>query len=184
MASLYVALIHHPVLDREGAIVTAAITNIDLHDMARSALTYDVKTLYVVHPIDAQRKLAERVRDHWVKGTGKDRIPDRAPPLERLAIVPSLEDAVIALGGRSAIEIWTTAARGKGAITTFAEARARLAVAEKPVLLLFGTGWGIAPSVIDDADVRVEPILGRNPSFNHLSVRAACAIALDRLAGP
>jgi hypothetical protein len=50
-------------------------------------------------------------------------------------------------------------------------------------LLLFGTGWGLAPELIRQADVRLEPIRGAPSStYNHLSVRAACAITLDRLA--
>ena len=90
MNRLTLALVHHPVLDRAGATVTTAITNLDLHDMARSARTYGVDDLYVVHPIEAQRVLAERIKSHWVDGSGKKRIPDRAVAMEVLRIVPSL----------------------------------------------------------------------------------------------
>ena len=41
MADLFVALIHYPVLNRNGQIVTSAITSLDLHDIARSARTFD-----------------------------------------------------------------------------------------------------------------------------------------------
>ncbi len=52
------------------------------------------------------------------------------------------------------------------------------------MLLLFGTGWGLTPQLLDEADLRTEPIRGVSPSgYNHLSVRSACAIALDRLRG-
>jgi hypothetical protein len=51
-----------------------------------------------------------------------------------------------------------------------------------PVLLLFGTGWGLTEEVLAAADRRLEPIQGAG-DFNHLSVRAACAITLDRLLG-
>ena len=78
MTRISLALVHHPVLDRAGEIVTTAITNLDLHDMARSVRTYGVSDLFVVHPITAQRTLAERIRAHWVDGSGKRRIPDRA----------------------------------------------------------------------------------------------------------
>jgi hypothetical protein len=69
-------------------------------------------------------------------------------------------------------------------VISYAEARARLAASEKPVLLLFGTGWGLSREVVAGADVRIEPIrAGADTGYNHLSVRAACAITLDRLRG-
>lgn len=183
---LCLALVHHPVLDRDGAVVTTATTNLDLHDMARSALTYGVHELFVIHPIEAQRALAEKIKEHWVEGSGRKRIPDRGMALEVLQVRESLEIVYEELGGRGAIEVWTTAASARhGEISSYADARARLERADKPVLLLFGTGWGLATELLRDADVRVAPILGAPGStYNHLSVRAACAITLDRLRGP
>jgi hypothetical protein len=180
------ALVHHPVLDRGGATVTTAITNLDLHDMSRSARSYGLADMFVVHPVAAQRLLAERIQEHWVAGSGRRRIPDRALALELLRMVPALEDAFAACGGgRAGVEVWTTAASTRGgAVTTYAEARERMARRDKPVLLVFGTGWGLAPAIVADADVRLEPIRARaETGYNHLSVRAACAITLDRLLG-
>ena len=184
-SQLTIALVHHPVLDRQNDVVTTAITNMDLHDMSRSALTYGVTELHVVHPIAAQRELAERIRSHWVDGSGKNRIPDRATALETLRITDSLQAVYARYGGRAEVEVWTTAASARhGATTTYADARARLEASDKVVVLLFGTGWGLAHAVIADADVRIEPIVGApGSSYNHLSVRAACAITLDRLRG-
>ncbi|WP_437642474.1 RNA methyltransferase [Sorangium sp. So ce854] len=184
---LALALVHYPVLDRSGETVTTAITNLDLHDMARSARTYGAERLFVVHPVAAQRALAERIREHWVEGSGKRRIPDRAVALDVLSVVSSLEEAYGALSseGREGVEIWTTAAASRGLpVTSYAATRARLAQATRPVLILFGTGWGLAPELIADADVRIEPIrAAASAGYNHLSVRAACAITLDRLLG-
>jgi hypothetical protein len=173
------------VLDRAGGVVTTAITNLDLHDLARTARTYGAGALFVVHPIEAQRLLAERVRQHWVEGSGKRRIPDRAAAMDLVRVVASLEDAYAALGGRSAIELWTTAASARGGeVTAYAAARQRLAAAAKPVLILFGTGWGLSGEVVTGAEVRLEPIRAAlETGYNHLSVRAACAITLDRLRG-
>jgi hypothetical protein len=56
----------------------------------------------------------------------------------------------------------------------------RLAADDRPVLLLFGTAWGLAPEVIAQADHRLAPIAGRN-GYNHLSVRSAVSIVLDRM---
>jgi hypothetical protein len=185
MSRLALALVHHPVLDRGGGIVTTAITNLDLHDMARSARSYGCSDLFIIHPIEAQRQLADRIRTHWIEGSGRRRIPDRAAAMDTLRVVPALEDAYAALGGREAIEVWTTAASSRGgAVTTYADARARLEASSRPVLILFGTGWGLAHELVASADVRIEPIRARaDTGYNHLSVRAACAITLDRLRG-
>ena len=178
------ALVHHPVLDRQGAVITTAITNLDLHDMARSSLTFGLSDMFVVHPVQAQRELANKVQEHWLHGSGRKRIPDRAPPMELLRVVSSLQEAFDALGGREHIEVWTTSARRVSVSSTYEQARARLWSDGKPVMLLFGTGWGLAPQVVDEADVCIEPICAAQATgFNHLSVRAACAITLDRLAG-
>jgi len=188
VTKLALALVHYPVLDRAGETVTTAITNLDLHDMARSARTYGASDLFVVHPVEAQRLLAQRICDHWTAGSGKRRIPDRSIALDVIRVVSSLDDVYAALGGeggRAAIEVWTTAASARGgAITSYAEARERLEAARRPVLILFGTGWGLSHELVDAADVRIEPIRAlRDAGYNHLSVRAACAITLDRLLG-
>ena len=183
MRRLAVALLHHPVLDGQGAVVTTAVTNLDVHDLARSARSYGCTDYFVVHPIAAQRELVARIRDHWTQGAGGRRIPDRREALGVLRIVDSLEAAVEALGGRPGVEIWATAARELGPTLPFALARARLEGEGRAVLLVFGTGWGLAPVAVAAADALLEPIRAAAEKYNHLSVRAAGAIALDRLRG-
>ena len=53
---------------------------------------------------------------------------------------------------------------------------------EDPILLLFGTGFGLTDEVMDMSYKIIEPIRG-NTKYNHLSVRAAVSIILDRLLG-
>ncbi len=202
MRRLAVALVHHPVLDKEGAVVTTAVTNLDVHDLARSARTYGASDYFVVHPIAAQRELVERIRTHWTEGSSAKRIPDRKEALTVLRVVDSLDAAIDALAGRGPgvsgradVEVWVTAARTMGQPLSFAQARRRLegepaetgadavAAGGKPVLLVFGTGWGLTQGIIDGADALLEPIRASRGEYNHLSVRAACAIALDRLLG-
>ena len=183
MRRVAIALVHHPVLDGQGAIVTTAVTNLDVHDLARSARTYGCSDYFVVHPIAAQRELVTRIREHWTTGSSGRRIPDRREALAVLRIVESLDAAIDALGGRDAVEVWVTAARELGPTLSFADARARLTGDGKPVLLVFGTGWGLAPEVVAGADALLEPIRAGVDGYNHLSVRSACAIALDRLCG-
>jgi hypothetical protein len=179
------ALVHHPVLDREARVVTTAITNLDLHDLARSAHCYGLTDLFVVHPVAAQRDLALRVREHWTTGSGARRIPDRKPALETLRVVASLEEAILAFGQGAAVEIWTTSARASAGCVSHPAARQRIAEPGSPVMVLFGTGWGLSPELIDGAHLRLPPIVSpRADGYNHLSVRAAAAITFDRLLGP
>jgi len=182
---LAIALVHYPVVDGQGAIVTTAVTNLDVHDLARSARTYGCSDYFVVHPIAAQRELVERIRKHWTEGSSAKRIPDRSEALRLLRVVSNLDDVWQALGGRSTIEVWATAARDLGPSLSFLEARNRLSEGtdSRTVVMLFGTGWGLARGVTSLADSMLEPIRAATEAYNHLSVRAAGAIALDRLLG-
>ena len=180
MRRLAIALVHHPVLDKEGAIVTTALTNMDVHDLARSATTYGCTDFFVVHPVEVQRELVTRIVTHWTEGSSAKRIPDRKDALAVVRSALRLEDAIEKLGD---CEIWATAARTLDRELSWADARATLATDGKPVLLVFGTGWGLAPVITERAHAILAPIRGAG-AFNHLSVRAACAIALDRLRAP
>lgn len=186
MRRVAVALLHHPVLGRDGQVLTTTITNLDLHDMARAVRVYGLAALYAVHPLASQRELALRVQRHWVSGAGGRRIPDRIEALAMLRVVADLPEARKDLDPSGArVQLWTTAASARGAeATCFDDARRVLDTDGPAVLLCFGTGWGLAPELLDAADVRLEPIVARrDTAYNHLSVRAACAITLDRLFG-
>lgn len=182
MRRLAIALLHYPVIDRERRVVTTAITNLDLHDIARSARTFGLEQFFVVHPVRAQRDLALRVREHWTHGSGARRIPDRSVALQILNVVPTLEDVLSDFGRGEPVELWTTSATAQNDVKSYLEARARLREPGAPVLLLFGTGWGLAEELYERACVRLEPIRSAgSDDYNHLSVRAAVAITLDRL---
>jgi hypothetical protein len=180
------ALVHYPVLARDGGIVTAAITNLDVHDIARSAMTYGVSAYYLVHPIVAQRHLVDRITSHWIDGSGGRRIPDRVAPMRLVQVVATLGDALAHYCSAEPVTIWTTGAslpQGGGSLS-HAEASAHLREPGPPVMIVFGTGWGLHESVHQLATNRLAGIQGAGPAgFNHLSVRAAAAILLDRLLG-
>jgi len=178
------ALVHYPVRDGKGETISSAITNIDVHDIARTGRTYGSVRLFVVTPIDAQRELVRRIRAHWVEGAGKDRIPARKKALERVAPVATLDDAIAAFGeivGKRP-RVWATAADPRGR-ETIAFEQGREALAAEPTLLVFGTAHGLADPMLDAADALLAPIAGIDDEFNHLSVRSAVAIILDRLLG-
>ncbi len=185
MRSLYVGLVHHPVLDRQRATVTTAITNLDLHDIARSARTYGCAGYFVTHPVTAQRELAERIRRHWVEGAGGKRIPDRIAAMRLVRTATTLDEAVDCIETEAGSpEIWVTSAQSGDETTDYAAGRARLESAGPPVLLVLGTGWGLADEVMRRATLRLDPVRSAmGGEYNHLSVRAAAAIMLDRLRG-
>ncbi len=189
MRSVGLALIHHPVLGRNGDVLTTTLTNLDVHDISRSVRAYGLEAFYAVHPLASQRLLVQRIVGHWLDGPGGRRIPDRREALGVLRVVETLEQACSQLAGAAGsdepTELWTTAAASRERpIVTFAEARRQLETDGPPVMLCFGTGWGLAPSLMDQSQLQLEPIAAaRDSGFNHLSVRAACAIALDRLFG-
>jgi hypothetical protein len=184
MRRVAIALVHWPVLDQQGKVVTSAITNLDVHDLARSARAFGASDYFLVHPITAQRELVEKIQKHWAEGSSGRRIPARKDALALARPVASLEDAFASLGGREAIEVWSTGAKTAPGVLSMKDARARVETEGPPILIVFGTAWGLAPNIHEGADARLAPIVAaRDTAWNHLSVRSACAIYLDRLLG-
>jgi hypothetical protein len=183
---LYLALVHYPVKDRAGATVTTSVTNLDVHDIARSARTFGLRRYYVVTPIELQHVLVRRILEHWTTGAGRKRMPERWDALSLCEPVSRLEQAVEDIAAREGMrpELIATAARARPGrtLTSVATARTLLAERARPYLLIFGTGHGLADSLLDAADHQLEP-LDAGTGYNHLSVRAAAAIYLDRLLG-
>ncbi|MGH7831485.1 MAG: RNA methyltransferase [Candidatus Binatia bacterium] len=183
-APLYIALIHHPVFNARGEVVCTSITPVDLHDLARTAKTDGITKCLGVCPVQSQRRLAQRIMDHWLTGIGAELNWTRKAAFERVALVESLQEARLTIEndlGKPPRLVATSAKGGPGR-TGFAELRGLLARAEAPHLFLFGTGWGMTDEVLAQADIFLEPIEGGGDgSYNHLPVRAAVAIILDRL---
>ncbi len=184
MAELFLALLHHPVVDRNGRIITSAVTSLDLHDLARSARTYDLSAVFVVHPIPEQRSFAHNVIDHWKFDFGRAFDSRRREALELIEIVTELDEAIASAEQRAGARplLIHTSARTAGG-TGFAAMRACLEAADAPpAMILLGTGFGLAPEVAERADVVLAPVRGPG-DYNHLSVRAAASVILDRLRG-
>jgi tRNA (guanine37-N1)-methyltransferase len=184
-APIYIGLVHHPIKDREGGIVSTAVTNLDVHDLARSSRSYGLAGYFVITPIAAQRELVGKILEHWVEGSGKKRIPERAVALSLVQTIESVESACQAIEqrhGTPPVVVVTAAKLPHESTPKSPDAvRAQMRDSARPWLILFGTGHGLAPQVLERADLSLPPI--RPGTYNHLSVRAACAITLDRLFG-
>lgn len=70
MAPVYIGLVHYPIYNKHMEVVTTALTNYDLHDIARTAKTYGVRTYFIIHPIESQREMALRIMTHWKREAG------------------------------------------------------------------------------------------------------------------
>ncbi len=177
------ALTHYPVINRNGHIISSAVTNLDLHDLSRSAKTYGVQMFYVVTPLSDQKELIEKIILHWTKGIGSRFNPSRCSALELVNIKDSLDEVKEDIHGRTGVypKIIVTCAREKYSTFSISEFRKKLQT-EVPYLLIFGTAWGLSEELILKADYVLEPVKGYT-DYNHLSVRSASAIILDRILG-
>jgi len=185
MGNLYIALLHFPMRNRRGEIVATAMTSMDVHDIARSARTYNVARYFVVTPLPSQQRIGWRIRGFWTEGERVVEESRRGDALEIVAIAQDLEETVtwiLEAEGQQPLVVATSARRHSGRSISYAKMREEIAVGDRPVLILFGTGWGMVDEVIQACDLLLPPIMAES-DFNHLSVRAAAAITLDRVAG-
>jgi hypothetical protein len=186
---VYLALIHYPVYDKHGSIVATSITNFDIHDISRTAKTYEVGHYYLVTPLKSQQELGRRIIRHWHEGLGGRYNPSRQIAMLKTSIVESLETVkqeILEKWHTPPILIATHAKVPEGfeeKLITFRQLRTELQKnLNQPYLILFGTGYGLTESTYKEVDFILEPIRGI-ADYNHLSVRSAVAIILDRLLG-
>lgn len=181
---LFIALLHYPVYNKNYQIIASCITSFDLHDLSRLAKTYGVKRFFVITPLKDQQALVERIFWHWTAGHGARYNPNRKEAIELISIVSSLEDAVNQvrkIEDEKPLLIATDASRMERKSLTYLSA-IDILNSGRAVILIFGTAWGLDKEIMSRMDYMLEPIEG-NTDYNHLSVRTAAAIILDRLAG-
>jgi hypothetical protein len=185
MANLYIALLHAPVYNKRQELVTTCITGFDLHDIARSAATYGVKKYFVVNPLPAQREFAGRIFDFWMAEGSLEFNWTRVEAFKLIAIKADLEEAIKEIEALEGVkpQLVATSAKPRGTLS-FDELRGKLKEDGPPYLLLMGTGWGLAEEIFTRVDAVLPPLNGpAGEGYNHLSVRSATAIMLDRLLG-
>lgn len=181
---LYLALVHYPVLDPKGHVIATSVTNLDIHDIARLSRTYNVKGYFIVQPGEEQKDLTNRLLGYWTKGHGSKVNPDRKEALSLVSVVDSLADAENAIEEtEGTMPLWVgTSAKIRKNILGYDELRNVMERVDRPFLLVFGTGHGLTEETMERMDYVLKPIVGRG-KYNHLSVRSAVSIILDRLIG-
>lgn len=183
-ANLSIALLHYPVYNKHREVVTTALTNLDLHDIARSARTFGLDRFYIVTPSSDQRALAKRITGHWQEGWGAAYNPDRKEALDIVRICVDLNAAIsdFQSGFDKPVKTVITGAAERPDSIDIADLKPMLVNTDDPFMLLLGTGWGLTEECFATADLILKPIAGAG-TYNHLSVRSAAAIMLDRLKG-
>ncbi len=181
MPNLYVALMHYPVVNKNGETITSALTNLDLHDISRATKTYGLKAFFVVTPLEDQKDLVEKIISHWTEGIGAQYNPKRRSALEMIRVNDAYADVVDQIAASEGVHPITiaTCARRYPASISYQKCRTMLKNG-KPHVLVLGTAWGLSKDFILAADYVLEPIVGKT-DYNHLSVRSAAAIIFDRL---
>jgi hypothetical protein len=178
-----IALVHFPVYNKSGDIVTSSVTTLDVHDISRICRTYAVDMFYVVTPLETQQKLVSRMMEHWLEGYGSEYNPTRKEALLNTRVVNVLDEAVADITQRRGKKPRTVIPDAKRFPQSRSYQEVRTALNEDhPHLLVFGTGWGLEKGIVERADLILAPIEGLS-GYNHLPVRAAIAIILDRLLG-
>jgi tRNA (guanine37-N1)-methyltransferase len=182
-----VVLCHHPVYDKDKAVITTAVTNLDIHDIARQAKTYGLDRYYMVTPVSVQREKVERILRVWTEEEGEWQ-EGRGEALADVSMQPDLEAAIADVEKRHRarpLVVATTADEtrvAEKARTDLDTLRAEMVTERCPVILVLGSGYGLTEGVIASAHRVLAPLRGFT-SFRHLSVRSASAIFLDRLFG-
>ena len=176
----YVGLMHYPVYNKHKQIVTTSITNMDVHDISRVCCTYGIAKYILINPLQSQKQLYTKIINFW-QNKGKAYQPDRAEALNKITFAHSYEEACEYLKNQEKacpVVVTTSANRREKNIqydyfhTEHDDG--------SPVFVLFGTGYGLAEEIHQKADYALEPIESHS-AYNHLSVRSAVAIVLDRL---
>ena len=181
---IYLALVHYPVYNKRSEVVATSVTNFDIHDISRTSKTYDVAGYYIVTPVDAQKELTNRIIGYWQDGVGGGYNKDREEAFSTTYIIDSVEDAMEDIKNKTGKipKIITTSAKIYPNSISYENLSEQMINDDETYLLLFGTGWGLTDEIMNMSTHILEPIRG-GARYNHLSVRSAVSIILDRLLG-
>ncbi len=182
----YVVLMHDQVLigpeKKEGI---SSVTSLDVHDIARSACTYGLKQFFLVTPLVDQQKVVQRLLDFWAEGPGVEYNKNRHEALRSVSLHNSLDEVLGIIEDKNGKKpvLMATSARDLAhqQRISFCD-QEKVWAQQRPVLFVIGTGKGLSDRLISRCDFLLQPLEGFS-SFNHLSVRSACAILFDRWLG-
>jgi len=153
---VFISVVHYPAVNKDKKWVVTSFTTLDFHDVARPARTYELGGYFIVQPLEAQQFVISEQIKYFEKIT------------EETGKVPKLI---------------ATSAKKYPQTVSYKEMSDIIRKKDNTFLILLGTGWGMPEELVKSCDYVLEPILGAG-EYNHLSVRNASAIILDRLFSP
>ena len=180
----YVCLMHQDVVLANGKVGNTSITSLDIHDIARSVKTYGLQGYFLVTPLEDQIKIANTFLKFWKGDVGLSYNPSRHEAVNLVEIGESLEEVIATIKEKHGAEpiIIATSAQKHNAKQLNYWQQSVVWTQDRPVLFLFGTASGLSEKLLDRVDYILGPIEGLS-DFNHLSVRSAVSIVLDRWLG-
>jgi hypothetical protein len=163
----------------------------DIHDISRSARTFGLKGYFLVTPIADQHEVVEQILGYWRSESSLKHHPDRVEAVSLVRLARDFDEVKAAIRAAHGMdpEVVLTDARPQPNSVSYADYRRELGSPERkngrPVAIVFGTGWGVSESFYPEVHRILAPVYGPEgkEGYNHLSVRAAAAIILDRLFG-
>jgi len=181
---LTVALVHQPVLNRDGEEVVSPVDHYDVMDASRLSLSYPLWRMYVVNRLPEQRALIERLLVHGTtdRGHAERGVFNRTKWAADIdSVIEEMKEKLGVIPKVVCTDVPSIAADDK--VLTFEEVRQRISdEGDEHFLLLVGKGWRLADSVVRNADYGLEGMVGSGGGSN-LSARSTLAIYIDRLLG-
>lgn len=182
----YVVIMHSQVIVGDGHKVGhTSVASIDIHDIARSCKTYGIKNFFIVTQLEDQFKIVNTFFDFWHSKKGKDYNLSRYNAIESVILKKTFESVIEHIKQKENADpiIITTSAKPHGNSVKIDYFSQGLVWKEnRPVLIVFGTGQGLSDEIMNKSNFILTPIRGLT-SYNHLSVRSAAAVILDRWLG-
>jgi hypothetical protein len=180
MQNVTLVLLHNNIINKHGNVVETSITNIDIHDIARTCRTYSLNEYAIVTRLQSQKRLLDEVLAYWIEGKGGSVNADRKSALE---IITHYDDINSIIKRHENCSIIITDAKRHERNISYCNMKDIIQKQQdRHFLLVFGTGWGLDSLITARSEYVLEPI-EPDSSYNHLSVRSACAIICDRLFG-
>ncbi len=179
---VFISVVHYPAVNKDKRWVVTSFTTLDFHDIARPARTYELGGYYIVQPLEAQQFVISEQIKYWLEGFGSKFNPRRSEAAKLVRLVSSITEAMKDIEEKTGKvpKLVATSAKKYPQTVSYSELRKKMEKKDDVYLILFGTGWGMPEELVSSCDYVLEPILGPG-EYNHLSVRNAAAIIMDRL---
>jgi tRNA (guanine37-N1)-methyltransferase len=182
----YIVLMHSDVyVGSERQLGTTSVTSLDIHDIARSAKTFGFKNFFLVTPLQDQQMIVKTLLGFWQEGDGVEYNHSRHTAVSQVRLMSNLNEVISAITekeGKPPLLVATSAREVSDVPHITFNDQEQVWQEKRPVLFIFGTGQGLSDQLVRSCNYLLTPIHGFS-LFNHLSVRSAVAIALDRWLG-